>query len=109
MDKQTNDHLRDILNDYAEMLKSPKSLRYMNKQEDGWFSPDALKKVDYNDYICDPNHPNYGFENWNDWFTRALKPNAMPIDQDPDVIVNNSEHYPLADRQMPVRNIGYND
>jgi phosphatidylserine decarboxylase len=108
-DEKMNDHLKEIMNDYANMLKSPKSLKYMTKREDGWFSPNALKKINYDDFVCDPKHPNYGFENWNDWFTRALKPNARPIDHNPNVIVNTSEHYPLTDRTLPVKNIGFND
>lgn len=42
----------------------------MNDKEGGWLSPDALKEVDYNDFICDTNDDNYGFKNWNAWFTR---------------------------------------
>ena len=52
----------------------------MNKEENGWFSPEALAKVNYDEYQCDPNHPSYGFQCWNDWFTRAIKPTARPID-----------------------------
>ena len=106
---EMNSYLKEIINDYAKLLKSPESLKYMNKEEGGWFSPKALKKVNYEDFICDPNHPSYGFKCWNDWFTRGLKPNARPIDMNPNVIVNNSEHFPLTDQNFPIKNINYDN
>ena len=89
------------------MLKSPKSLKYMNNEENGWFSAEALAKINYEEYQCDRYHPSYGFQCWNDWFTRAIKLTARPIDMDPDVIVNNSEHYPLTYKDYPLKNITY--
>jgi phosphatidylserine decarboxylase len=37
-------------------------------------SPEALKRVNYNDFICNPSAPHYGFKSWHDWFTREIKP-----------------------------------
>jgi phosphatidylserine decarboxylase len=43
-----NNVLRKIIADYNEMLESPKSLKYMNTESPkGWFSPEAMQKVDY--------------------------------------------------------------
>lgn len=42
-----NGHLKEIFNDYKTMLKSKKSLLYMNAEKGGWLSPAALKYVKY--------------------------------------------------------------
>jgi phosphatidylserine decarboxylase len=99
-----NAHLKEIFNDYATMLKSKKSLMYMNDGEKGWFSPKALEYItDYDSYICNPQEPHYGFLSWNDWFSRAFKPGARPLDPNPLVIVNSSESFPLPNQ--PTKNI----
>ena len=38
-DNEMNSYLKEIINDYAKLLKSPESLKYMNKEEGGWLSP----------------------------------------------------------------------
>lgn len=52
------------------MLDSEISLRYLNNQENGWLCPEALKRINYNDFICNQNALHYGFKSWHDWFTR---------------------------------------
>lgn len=37
--EKVNLAFKTILNDYGKMLDSPESLRYMNREEGGWFSP----------------------------------------------------------------------
>jgi phosphatidylserine decarboxylase len=79
---EVNAHLKLIFDTYGEMLDSPISLKHMNGRENGWLSPAALKRVDYNDYICDPSAPHYGFKSWHDWFTREIKEEARPLNDD---------------------------
>ena len=68
----------------------------MNKESpNGWFCPAALKWVKYSDYYADPSKPHYGYKSWHDWFIREVKPEARPIDTDPNVIVNSSDSYPI--------------
>lgn len=65
-----NKYLKQIFDTYGAMLDSPASLKHMNGKAGGWLSPEALKRVNYNDFVCDPSAPNYGFKSWHDWFTR---------------------------------------
>lgn len=92
---RTNYHLRNIFNDYQNMLLSKLSLKYMTEDSDGWLCEAADKKANYNDYIIDKSKAHWGFESWNDWFTRPLKPGVRPIDYNPKAIVHSSDSYPL--------------
>lgn len=75
-----NTALKDVLNDYGQMLLTNKSLTYMNtKNPKGWLSPKAQEKIDYSLYQCDPKLPHYGFKSWNDWFLRTFKKNTRII------------------------------
>lgn len=99
---------KPIYEAYAAMLDSPESLLYMNSEEGGWFSPKALKCVEYNDFICNPNAPNYGFKSWHEWFLREIKEEARPFNpQANNVIINNCEHYPNF--SMPYLNVQWHD
>jgi phosphatidylserine decarboxylase len=108
---RVNYHLKNIFNDYASMLKSKKSLMYLNHEAGGWLSEEALKEVNYNDFVCDQSAPHYGFQCWNDWFTRRLTPNARPVDgeDDPLVIVHAAENYPLTSIKLPFTNVKKTD
>jgi phosphatidylserine decarboxylase len=110
-----NRHLRNIFNEYQTMLKSEVSNTHMNDGPGGWFSQGkgpvgnecgkdssgveyekgAACFYDFEDYYIDKNEPNWGFDNWNDWFTRPLKAGRRPIDEATNVIVNSSDSYPL--------------
>ena len=54
-----------------------------------------MERVDYCDYYANPCEPHYGYKNWHDWFTRAIRPDRRPIDENPKVIVNSSDSYPV--------------
>jgi phosphatidylserine decarboxylase len=108
---RVNDHLKNIFNDYGSMLKTKRSLMYLNHEEGGWLSEDALKEINYNDFVCDQSAPHYGFQCWNDWFTRKLAPKARPVDNedDPLVIVHAAENYPLTTLELPFLNVKKTD
>ncbi len=77
---QVNEALKLIMADYNKMIKSEKSLHYMNEDSPhGWFCEEARKQIDYSLYICDPKKPHYGFANWNEWFLRLFNPGARPM------------------------------
>lgn len=64
--REFNNALKDVLNDYGSMLLTNTSLTYMNdKYPHGWFSRKAQKEIAYKDFECDPSLPHYGFKNWN--------------------------------------------
>jgi phosphatidylserine decarboxylase len=90
------------------MLDSPDSLAHMNAEPDGWLCESALKRVNYNDFICDQTAPHYGFKSWHDWFDREIKEEARPFDKNAtNTIINNSEYYPNF--QMPYLNAQWHD
>lgn len=67
---EVNHHLKRIFDAYGRMLDSEASLKHLNSEEGGWLSPAALKKVNYDDFICDQNATHYGFKSWHQWFLR---------------------------------------
>lgn len=79
---EVNIHLKAIFDAYGDMLDSAASLRHMNSEKNGWFSPAALRRVNYADFICNPKAPHYGFKSWHDWFTREIKEEARPFNLD---------------------------
>ena len=103
---EVNKHLKRIFDTYGEMLDSPESLKHVNGEEGGWLCPEALKRVDYNEFVCDPTAPNFGFKSWHDWFTRELKEGARPMNDDDNEIVNNSESFPFS---PPAHNVQWKD
>uniref|UniRef100_A0A1J3CBH7 Phosphatidylserine decarboxylase proenzyme 3 n=1 Tax=Noccaea caerulescens TaxID=107243 RepID=A0A1J3CBH7_NOCCA len=90
------------------MLDTPYSLKHMNSDPDGWLSPSALTRVNYDHFICDQSKPHYGFKSWHDWFDREIHEWARPFDKKAEnVIINNSEHYPNFN--MPVPDVKWQD
>ena len=98
----TNYHLKNIFNDYHIMLTSKVSLKYMNTGQDGWFSSQAMNYWNPDEYYVDKSKPNWGFANWNDWFTRAVRPECRPIAPGNNVVVNSSDSFPLQYRDNQI-------
>ena len=67
----------------------------MHTGENGWFSPAALKRVNYDDHYVDRSRPDFGFDSWHDWFTRRIRPEMRLIDSDPKVVVHSADSYPV--------------
>jgi len=76
--EKMNVMLRKVLRAWAEFLNSPKSLYVLNDSPEGWKSEQALKHLNMNDYLYDPDDRYWGFKSWNDFFTRKLAPGARP-------------------------------
>lgn len=51
---EVNHYLKLIFDSYGDLLDTPASLKHMNGEEGGWFSPAALKRVNYADFDCKP-------------------------------------------------------
>ncbi len=49
-------------------------------------------------FMCDPNDPYYGFQSWDDFFTRTFVKGVRPVSDldNPNVIVNACESAPFA-------------
>jgi len=92
-----NQQLKLVLNDWCQFLNGPDSREYLNETPpSGWFSPDALEKMDMSEFICDPSLPYWGYSSWNDFFTRKFIPGARPVagEGDSKIIVNACEAAP---------------
>jgi phosphatidylserine decarboxylase len=86
-----NEMFREVLNEYKKFLDSPASTYVLNKSNTGWFGKPASKKVNMDEYQCDPKKPYYGFHSWNDFFTRKLKPGVRPIiEPDNNTVINSA-------------------
>lgn len=77
--EKINNMFREILLHYKIFLDSSASRYVLNETDKGWFGKEASKKINMNEFQCDPTKPYYGFSSWNDFFTRKLKPGVRPI------------------------------
>jgi phosphatidylserine decarboxylase len=99
---EVNARLRVVLNHWGRFLSGPDSVGYLNTESpDGWFSPDAGKKVDMSLFVCDPAKPAYGYTSWNDFFTRQFKPGVRPVAGagDPHIVASACESTPYKLQQ----------
>lgn len=120
-----NQQFKKILNYWSTFLVSEES-RYVLVQKDpssdaiAWLSPKAQQemvsvaraalgtgrnpvgpKATFADiFNCNPREKYYGFQSWDDFFTRTFRPGMRPVykadKNDDDVIVNACESAPLA-------------
>ena len=99
LNPKINQQLKKILQEWEAFLISPDS-RYVLSDDPitGWFGANALKAMPgfEKDFQCDPNAPYYGFNSWDDFFTRQLRKGARPVanPEDDTVIANACESAP---------------
>ncbi|KAL8953476.1 MAG: hypothetical protein Q9222_000680 [Ikaeria aurantiellina] len=97
--EKVNAHIRDILNAWATLLRSPESAYVLNDDpERGWLGRKALAQMPNfaDEYECDPTKPHYGFASWDAFFTRKLRKEVRRVEakEDARVIVNACESIP---------------
>ena len=97
-DPKVNELIKGILTRWAEFLNSPASLYVLNDSPTGWKSEAAQQAVGIEQYQYDPDEQHWGFNSWNDFFTRHFKDDARPVHHpdDDDVIVAACESTPYA-------------
>jgi phosphatidylserine decarboxylase len=97
-DPRINAMIKKILGVWCEFLSSSDSLYVLNDSPRGWKSEAARKAVGIDQYVHDPDDEHWGFESWNDYFTRHFKDGARPVDSPDDdtVIVSACESTPYA-------------
>jgi phosphatidylserine decarboxylase len=90
--------LKKVLTAWAQFLDSPASLYVLNETLAGWLCPAALQAIRMDEYVHDPKAPFYGFQSWNDFFIRRIKPGTRPIAEphNPKAIVSACESTPFA-------------
>ena len=101
LNANVNRHLKNILNEWGMILKSPESCYVLNEDpRSGWFGEDAMGMMPHfvQEFQCDPNKPYHGFTSWDNFFTREFRPGVQPIagPDDNKVIVNACESAPFA-------------
>ncbi|SAL02886.1 phosphatidylserine decarboxylase family protein [Caballeronia ptereochthonis] len=96
-DPAFNAHLKRVLNVWCGFLSGPHSRTHLTTASpDGWFSPEADRKIGLSQFLCDPDKPHWGFASWNRFFTREFRPDARPVAQPENdkVIVSACEASP---------------
>ncbi|PHH70031.1 hypothetical protein CDD80_6280 [Ophiocordyceps camponoti-rufipedis] len=110
LDPDVNDAIARILAYWRRFLESPDSRNVLTSSGDsGWLGPttlDALERLGnapYNTslkfcelYQCDSSDEYYGFNSWDDFFARRLRPGSRPVasPDDDNVIVSACEASP---------------
>jgi phosphatidylserine decarboxylase len=97
-DPRVNAALKAILQAWGDYLSSPASLTALNDSPTGWTSPAAAQAIGIEQYEHEPDDPHWGFDSWNDFFTRRFRPGQRPVaaPDDDHVIVNACESTPYA-------------
>jgi phosphatidylserine decarboxylase len=96
-----NNALQGILQAWGNFLKSPGSTNSLNDGDGGWFSPSALgsphMKNFVNDYVCDPAKPFWGYNTWDDFFTRPFRDGVRPVSSqgNESIITSAAESWPF--------------
>lgn len=111
--EDVNTHFSTILKVWAEYLSTTASLSTLNDRDRGWLSKDALKELThavnsaYNSpfsascfediFECQSSLPFYGFNSWDDFFTRRFRPSMRPVafPDDDNIITNPCESQPF--------------
>ena len=97
-DERVNSMLRKILNTWCEFLSSSDSRYVLNDSPTGWMSDAACTAIGIEQYEHDPAAEHWGFESWNDFFTRRFKDGQRPLasPDDDKVIANGCESTPYG-------------
>ena len=74
-----NAMFKKILGVWANYLDSRDSLYVLNNSPNGWMSKQAQEDLQMQDYQYDPKAEYWGFDSWNQFFTRKLAKGARPI------------------------------
>jgi phosphatidylserine decarboxylase len=95
---KVNGMFKKVLGVWTQFLDSAASLYVLNETPAGWLCPAALKAINMQEYVHDPEAPFFGFKSWNDFFIRRFRPGVRPIaaPDDQKVIVSACESTPFA-------------
>ena len=96
---KVNHHLKQILGEWSIFLGSAESCVVLHDDpRHGWFGADARAAMPHfaQEFVCQPELPHYGFNSWDDFFTREFRQGQRPIasPHDPAVIANACESAP---------------
>lgn len=91
--EKVNREFREILNHWSEYLNSSASLSVLNDGPNGWKCEKAKEAIKIDEFQYDPDDKYWGFDSWNDFFTREFKEGVrpLPIPEKDNVIVSACE------------------
>ncbi|MEX0385817.1 phophatidylserine decarboxylase associated domain-containing protein [Spiribacter onubensis] len=77
--RELNAALKAVLDEWKAYLDSPDSVHVLNR-ENGWLSPESYRENDLDSFIIpDADDPHGGFESFNAFFHKRIKPELRPI------------------------------
>ncbi|KAB8071693.1 phosphatidylserine decarboxylase-domain-containing protein [Aspergillus leporis] len=108
LNQDVNVMLKKLLKKWARFLNSSKSAVVLYDSEADWLSPSALEKLAnaaqgrgsrekfHELFDCEPNAELYGFQSWDEFFTRRFRDGIRPVasPDDDGVITNACESQP---------------
>ncbi|EGD05308.1 phosphatidylserine decarboxylase-related protein [Burkholderia sp. TJI49] len=96
-DAAVNAHLKRVLTVWCDFLGGPHSRVHLDTTPpDGWFCEEARRRVGLSQFQYREDQPHWGFDSWNDFFTRRFRAGARPVaaPDDSHVIVSACEASP---------------
>ncbi|KAL8996950.1 MAG: hypothetical protein Q9169_003656 [Polycauliona sp. 2 TL-2023] len=99
LNPKVNAQIRKMLQTWAVFLGSPESRYVLDADpEQGWLGAKALAQMPNfaANYVCNPDERYFGFQSWDDFFTRRFREGVRPIDHPNDraIIVSPCESRP---------------
>jgi phosphatidylserine decarboxylase len=86
-DTTFNLQFKKVLDAWNTFLKSSDSLDKLDidnpEKEGSWISKAAWNAGVWDQMVCDPSQPGYGYDSWNSFFIRKFVPGARPFQGDP--------------------------
>ncbi len=91
-DTTFNLQFKKVLDAWNTFLKSADSLDKLDikdpDKEGSWISGKAWVAGVWDQMVCDPTKPGYGYDSWNSFFIRQFVPGARPFKGDPKINVD---------------------
>ncbi|MBR8230108.1 phosphatidylserine decarboxylase family protein [Burkholderia vietnamiensis] len=96
-DAAVNAQLKQVLNVWCDFLGGPHSRAHLDTSApNGWFCEAAHKRLGLSQFEYREDQPHWGFDSWNDFFTRRFRAGMRPVAApgDSHVIVSPCESTP---------------
>lgn len=96
-DAAVNAQLKQVLNVWCDFLGGPHSRAHLDTSApNGWFCEAAHKRLGLSQFEYREDQPHWGFDSWNDFFTRRFRAGMRPVAApgDSHVIVSPCECTP---------------
>ncbi|RAH80157.1 phosphatidylserine decarboxylase [Aspergillus japonicus CBS 114.51] len=81
-DARVDKVLQSLLKEWTVYLKSPESASVLTDEDGGWFNDAALpegRDTFFRQYKCEPDDIHYGYQSWDQFFTREFREGVRPV------------------------------